>query len=314
VRLINYAKFFFLDLFDKKYITLERQNIESIQVSKTLSDQKLPYDDAKSPYPRFRKIYEANNVTLNPKTGVLHLDNKLITESSVWTSEKLRKWEPRPRYCEELSGKWVNLPDNGFYHFLIEDLPRFFDVEEHFFTSKILIGRNQKYILNLLDYLNLEYVVKDTPVKLERYFFSQKIIGGIPSLRDIENLISKFSSIKPAAVQEKIFVSRRNLNKNKEISRGLSEYPRITDLLARNGFHEIFLEDFELTQQISIIKGARVLAGIHGAGLSHLIWLNKKSKVIEISESRKTYHFEYLCNLKNLNYNRANISNLYNYL
>ena len=35
-------------------------------------------------------------------------------------------------------------------------------------------------------------------------------------------------------------------------------------------------------QQISLISSARIIAGIHGAGLSHLIWMQKNSIVLDI--------------------------------
>ena len=42
------------------------------------------------------------------------------------------------------------------------------------------------------------------------------------------------------------------------------------------------MEDLSLIEKIEILDRAKKVIGIHGAGLSHIIFMNKKSTVIEL--------------------------------
>lgn len=62
--------------------------------------------------------------------------------------------------------------------------------------------------------------------------------------------------------------------------------------------------------QASLIKSADIVVGFHGAGLANIDWLNSNAKVIEISENRKTSHFEHISSVCNVQYGRFMASKL----
>jgi len=55
-----------------------------------------------------------------------------------------------------------------------------------------------------------------------------------------------------------------------------------TEAKAKYGLETFFLEDLELFNQIALFKSAEVVVGIHGAGLTNLLWCNANTRVFEI--------------------------------
>jgi len=72
---------------------------------------------------------------------------------------------------------------------------------------------------------------------------------------------------------EKIFINRRN-------SRVLLD-PRIKDYFKEKGFFEVFLEDYNFYDQVSLFFNASFIVGIHGAGMTHLLFSRRGSTCIE---------------------------------
>jgi hypothetical protein len=55
-----------------------------------------------------------------------------------------------------------------------------------------------------------------------------------------------------------------------------------TEAKAKYGLETFFLEDLNLFNQITLFKSAEVVVGIHGAGLTNLLWCNANTRVFEI--------------------------------
>lgn len=55
-----------------------------------------------------------------------------------------------------------------------------------------------------------------------------------------------------------------------------------TEAKAKYGLETFFLEDLNLFNQITLFKSAEVVVGIHGAGLTNLLWCNANTRIFEI--------------------------------
>eukprot|EP01084_Bolivina_argentea_P106801 191034_1 len=55
----------------------------------------------------------------------------------------------------------------------------------------------------------------------------------------------------------------------------------------------VYLEDLEFGNQLEIISKTDILIGVHGAGLSHILFLPEKSAVIECTFQKGNFHFKY---------------------
>ena len=119
-------------------------------------------------------------------------------------------------------------------------------------------------------------------------------------------------SIKPKSTNKNIFISRKNRLKDIE-GRGIQYIDEIELLFTRNSFEVIFFEELSLIEQISTVKNAQVIAGFHGAGLANIVWSKNKFKVIEISESRITSHFQHIASICKHEFRFVKASELVNY-
>lgn len=242
----------------------------------------------------YRRILKIKNSILNPKTGVIWLNREMLEQSSCWDTRKLEKWEPRPYLAKNIYGVYTFLPDNGYFHFLIEDLPRFIESIQVIKNSVTLIGSNSNYVIKSLDVLNQsKFEIKKSPAKVECLILSEKINGRLFSKKDLHLLRTSFSSYIYPSINDSIFISRKDLSGKKFESRGIEKRNEIENIFKNYGFKVIYLEDLSFLDQITTISRAKNIAGFHGAGLSNIVWA-EDANVIEITKNRKTQHFEHI--------------------
>jgi len=295
-----------------KSVSFRKSQINTAIIYKKTAE-KLIFHNYKTNFNHKRAIFGLKNVFLNPKSGVVWFNNKIVEESTVWQVSNLYKWEPRPIYARRLSGRFTCLPDNGYFHFVTEDLPRFIDVINLKTDFVTIYGSNSKYVLSALKILNIENpLFLGHPAKCEEVIISEKSIGGIFSSIDRKKLLSFSKNIIPIYKYDKIFISRKYFS-NGMTKRIAGEVSKIESLFTKQAFKVIYFEDLDFSTQISLAKGASVIAGIHGAGLANLVWNPSRCKIIEVSESRITSHFSYLANVCNHSYLFFKSSELQNY-
>lgn len=75
---------------------------------------------------------------------------------------------------------------------------------------------------------------------------------------------------------ERIYLSRR------KSSRSSPDEHELVKELTNYGFKEIFLEDYNVSQQANIFNNAKTIIGFHGAGLVNLFFCKPNTTVIEI--------------------------------
>ncbi len=257
-----------------------------------------------------RRSVVLRNAIVNSRTGVVWSNGRILKESSVWSVIDLLRWEPKPLFAKRLSGNFVLLPDNGFYHFLIEELPRFLDALHEDATSTILYGSKSSYLIDFLKLADLtnSSAFASYPVCLSSLVLSEKSVGGISTNRDIGVLRTYFSQYLSTDLKtgRSIFISRKESVREHE--RGLKHYGEVEKLMESLGVLVVYLEDHKLEDQIRLISSARNLVGFHGAGLANLIWMPEGSRVVEIVFERQTSHFEHLSALAGHKYSKIHIN------
>lgn len=83
---------------------------------------------------------------------------------------------------------------------------------------------------------------------------------------------------------EKVFISRKG-------SRSLINESEVEQTLQAYGFKKYYFEDIPISEQWSVARNAKVIVGMHGAGLSSLVFNNNKVKLIEL------FHPGYVINM-----------------
>jgi hypothetical protein len=256
----------------------------------------------------FRRILKVNDPVLNPRTGIIWINDKLLLESTLWNYEDVFKFEPKPIFPKKIDDTFYSLPDNGFFHFLIEDLPRYLQAKKYGDKHKTLIGNGSKYINEVMSLLSPNCVeLYEYPVKLKSLYISEKIKGTLFSPYDLNILHDSFDEFRKFNQNLKIFISRKENKGPKFKSRGLLKKNEIESIVKDLGFYLVYLEDLSLTQQIDLCSKASMIAGFHGAGLSNIVWANSGTKVIEITGTRVTSHFEHLSKICGHDFHRFSI-------
>jgi hypothetical protein len=248
-----------------------------------------------------RDFYEVKNVILEPIQGLLYTNaGSFIRQSSVWRIHEVYASFPissrRKKIKSVDSEYYIHIPSNAFYHWLIEDLPSVIALLEKYPEAKLLCyahpprfvqdfiatqGRDVAYLKDLTIVPNLLIANKNNdcgwPHPLE--------------MQILQKFVSTFSLESKATSSDKIYISRRSARRSPKNEQDICE------LFRDFGFNVIELEKLNLLEQIKMFQTAKVLAGIHGAGLSHMIWMTEDSVVIDIAnENYWTECFHRLAN------------------
>lgn len=208
-----------------------------------------------------------------------------------------------------------NLRNNNYYHCLIDNIPRIYHLTQKEYQYideiKVLIsgqmnGVEKTFLEKLLpSNVKIKFLQSDRLYRLEKCIYLNPLTkwssGYLP-----EDYIKYFTErVCPSRERRKvnrIFISRskakkRHIRNEDELMKQLKEY----------GFKRYCLEDLSPEEQMELFYDAEYVVGMHGAGLSNLLF-SSEAKVIEIFPGdNMTLHYYYLC--KSLNHEYRYILN-----
>jgi len=75
----------------------------------------------------------------------------------------------------------------------------------------------------------------------------------------------------------RIYVTRGRAAKRRLVNEA-----EILPLLAQHGFRVVCMEELSLMEQVRLAAGSTAIAGLHGAGLTHMLWVPAGGRVLEI--------------------------------
>jgi len=296
----------------KPSISINQVEMSVVEVGISLTDKRV-LTDYKKPLNAHSEIIKLYKPILNPKTGVIWIKKQILEESTVYPVSKLLKWEPSPFFYQKVSNTSINLPDNGFYHFVIEDLPRFYEASRNHQFNQVVIGLKTKYITDTLNFLRIEnFIVKKYPIRCDSLIFNEKNIGGIFSKFYHSKLLEFSNEIKPTDSDQILFIDRKNKQKGYS-DRGV----KYSEIIARKfedfNIKRVYLEDLSFIEQISLIKSSKLIIGFHGAGLANIVWVDHPVKIFEITEERIMGNFEHISSICGHEYTMLKASKLAEY-
>jgi capsular polysaccharide biosynthesis protein len=197
---------------------------------------------------------------------------------------------------------------NGYFHWMSDVLPRLEVLSWYFENINLVLPQyfQHKFIyesLNAYNIKNLEFIPSKSYININRLLMIDHIIPtGIfnPKVTNIlsERLIQKFY-IKNFMQYDKIYISRQNAKRRKVINE-----ENVISILEKYGFKILFSENLSLAEQITIFNNASVVIGLHGGGLTNIMFMKENSSVLELKlkgDSDNHCYF-FLANAKNLNY------------
>ena len=250
-----------------------------------------------------RKTVVKNNIVLDSKIGVVYeRGNRLVPSSSSWPINELIR---DPYNGSDFLTIFQNLkltdqsiysllPSNGFYHWLIEDLPRYLIARKHAGSEvKTLIYQGApQYVRDFCGIFAIEYI------EVPRVFLVPKLIlgeknpeTGIPNPLDIKILRDSFLLQENINPRRKIYVSRTGSTRSPIWERELSLK------LETIGWHVLQCESMNFKQQVEVFQNAETICGVHGAGLAGIVWARPGTEVIELNENFRSDCFNFLAQL-----------------
>jgi hypothetical protein len=233
-----------------------------------------------------RYLFEVRDVILDTKNGMLFSNSRaVIQESTPWPIHYvLISAVPRPPkvgISKLASGEYsfVCLTGNGFYHWLLEELPPFLFSLRHIENPKILLWEKApKFVESILSILPFEVQRVPRFVALDRYFFvSFGQDSAWPHPEDVKILQREIQNVRPKKSERKIYVSRVQSTRSPEIE------ARLIESLRHLGWETVEMEGLGLLDQVKLLEDASVLCGVHGAGLSGMVWMPQDSLVLELT-------------------------------
>ena len=230
-----------------------------------------------------------------------------------------------PYIMRKLNGTTLSLLTGGggndnFFHWLFDVLPRIGIVEKKINLNEIdyfLCPNLNKWQLETLNLLGIKNSQCLSSVKYRHIKSDQIIVTTHPwqisknVLKDIENLPiwisewlrNKFLNIKSNKIfPKKIYIDRSDSQSNLKNFRYIVNEKELMDFLKKKNFTIIRLSDLNFEEEVKLFNEVEIAVGLHGAGLTNLVWCNKNSKVIELKSKYTTKVYGNLAAQNKINY------------
>lgn len=175
------------------------------------------------------------------------------------------------------------------YHGIVEDLASVASLNKLGVDFDIVISGNNQWMISLLNYFGFQniYIQNDRNwISSDNGFIltnkSSKSEYVHPNHISALRRLHKHNKIEATAkrrnlTQRLIYVARGNRAK-----RNLKQEPQLINLLESNGFETVYLENKTVDEQIQIFQNARAIVGLHGAGLTNMVWSGQGASVLEL--------------------------------
>lgn len=279
----------------------------------------------------FEKIRDVGIVHLNASTSgiiknaTVHGSGLTVTEDGIIVSETLNnienvaeyatffkvsngdRWSTsgstRPEYVEKLPGRQHVLLkgawDSNYGHWLYDVLPRLQLLKKLQLMERPLLvisprsGGMTKVVYDTLALAGFDprdIVEHDgRPRKYQSLAVlgrtsSHPILKAPSATRFLEDITVDI----PAGREKRIYLSR-----NAYTRRRLTNEDELTDLLISKGFHIAYPENLSFAEQVSLLKGAKFVAGNMGAAFSSLAFSPKGVNVLTLSTPSMPHDFFY---------------------
>ncbi len=174
-----------------------------------------------------------------------------------------------------------------YFHWFCDSLARYVEIIEKKESRPLLISSQLydiEFVRDSLKMLNIDYIVYENNKlhKVNNLMISSHIAeSGNFSNKNI-NKLSKM--LKDAVVADEMSDPKRNIwvSRNKSKHRKIFNEEKLLNLLNRYNFEIIYPEDISFSEQLKIYKNTNILGGLHGGGLTNILFMNEGTNLIEI--------------------------------
>jgi len=219
---------------------------------------------------------------MNPVTNKEKMNFLLRDFYSFFTSKK------KSEIIVISKSSWViDSRSHQYFHWFTDAMQRIQTLGSLHEEYPILLTSNfngVEYIKKSLNLLNINFIEleENKEYLIEQLIMAERVSPAGNYNKDIVRSISnKFkktiTSNKNNINYEKIWISRQSALKRKVLN-----FDEIEPILLENKFMVLEYEKLDLEMQINISNRCKVLGGVHGAGLTNMMFMDKHSSVLEI--------------------------------
>lgn len=224
--------------------------------------------------------------------SVIAHDGKVIHDSSrqIWVKpEENEAIHLKFPTCQTVDGCIAVTTDGGgglnYWHWLLDILPRVYLLKHGDIWSKVdyfLIDKPFPKMLMALAILG----VQEHQIIWTQYGHSLRTrLTIVPQfIQEKTNWIVNFlrEYFLPYADNSLVASPKVYISRKKASRRRILNEDQVLDYLIPRGYMPCYLEDLSFPEQIALFKTARYVIGLHGAGLTNIIWCETGGRVLEI--------------------------------
>ena len=174
----------------------------------------------------------------------------------------------------------------NIFHFYNEILPKIFLVRSNFSNLPLLIGKELYESKIFQFYLQFDFVKNNNwkIISKNKYLYVKKMY----LIKTPEYDTEKIKLIVNSVLFKTKLCQKNNLklfiNRKKSTGRNIINFDELKPILLKYNFKILYLEDISIEEQIDYFSRAKLIIGIHGAGLTNIIFSYKNDpQIIEIT-------------------------------
>lgn len=225
------------------------------------------------------RILGPNGSLITPDGGLLVQSTygaNVLRQDHVYDALRL----PQPRYLAGSYYTIASLSPAGYYHWVIETLPRLFAFDTVTPKPRLIVNsplnRWQLESLELLGFPRQDLVELGTDyLQVENLYFPEYTGINPFTLNWLREHL--FAAVDSEPRPRRVYVTRRIAPKRRLVNEN-----EIEPLLQQHGFVIAQLENLSFAEQIRLFAQAEIIVGPHGAGLTNMVWAPPGCKVMEI--------------------------------
>lgn len=240
-----------------------------------------------------RYVYRLKDVLLNPRTGACRISSHPLQESYGALRDCIEN-QPFPSLkarAIQLYGLGTCVHATGYYHFLLEEVPRLLWTIDRYPNINVYLSNNApRFCRDILDSMINRRIINgydmlkaNSIVKMKDYVFTQAdAYSGFVHSKDLQKMRDTFIPVSEevSEIRNRIFISRRHSG------RSFDNEAELEETLADLGYRIVYLERMSFDSQIKIMLNSQTVVATHGAGLANLAWCHPCTKIIEIFSPR----------------------------
>lgn len=179
--------------------------------------------------------------------------------------------------------------DTGFFHWMMDSLPKVVIAEACGFTGNYLVPSPTTSpwadeSLSLLG-ISSDRIVHHTFTDIHAHrlfvptYFSGYNAHHNPDFMNLyRDTIRQAITSEPSTTKKRILIARKPGTKVRRII----NHDEVVEMTTALGFQTVYFEDLSLREQLNLAISAEAMIGAHGSGLCHSLFMDERSTLVEL--------------------------------